>query len=103
LDNSVDFIISSHTVEHIKDVPKAMREWTRVLKPLGLIAITMPDVRYFQHETSGVPFDRDLAPSEMTPDQMREIFSGIKDVELLSINTNNNNFDFEVLARKKEA
>ena len=101
LDNSVDFYISSHTVEHIKDVPKAMREWTRTLKPGGLIGMTIPDKRYFLHSWDADINEYDLAPSEMTSSQMKEILDKIPELEILLFDTNQNIFDFDVLARKR--
>ena len=100
-DNSVNFFISSHALEHIIDVPKAMREWMRALKPGGLIAATIPDVRYFKHNPMGVAKQKDLAPNEMTPDQFKEIIDKIPELEILLLNSHQNNFDFNVLMRKR--
>ena len=100
-DNSVDFFISSHTIEHIIDVPKAMREWARALKPGGLIASTVPDVRHFKHNPVGVLNQKDLAPSEMTPDQFKEIIDKIPELEILLLDSHQNCFDFNVLMRKR--
>lgn len=45
-DNSVDAIWSSHNVEHLHsfEVPTALREFTRVLRPTGFALITCPDL-----------------------------------------------------------
>ena len=42
-DNSVDIIISRHSLEHVLDPFKALKEWSRVLKPGGKIVIVLPD------------------------------------------------------------
>ena len=44
---SVDAIFSSHNIEHLypHDVPKALAEFLRVLKPDGFVVITCPDLR----------------------------------------------------------
>ena len=39
-DNSVDIVISTLTVAHIKNIEKAMHEWARVLNPGGDMIIT---------------------------------------------------------------
>jgi ubiquinone/menaquinone biosynthesis C-methylase UbiE len=39
-DNSVDVVISTLTIAHIKDAAGALKEWNRVLKPGGNIIIT---------------------------------------------------------------
>ena len=42
-DGSVDVIISRHSLEHVLDPIKALKEWRRVLKPGGRIIIVLPD------------------------------------------------------------
>ena len=44
-DNLVDEILSVHVIEHImRDrVPDMMREWLRILKPGGFVAVEWPD------------------------------------------------------------
>lgn len=46
-DNSVDAVYSSHNIEHIyaHEVPVALAEFKRVLKPEGFIIITCPDLQ----------------------------------------------------------
>lgn len=40
--NSVDFVISSHVIEHFYDPVKAMKEWLRVVKPGGYVYVIAP-------------------------------------------------------------
>ncbi len=40
---ALDFVISRHNLEHYQDYIKALLEWTRVLKPGGLLGIVAPD------------------------------------------------------------
>lgn len=44
-DNSVDLIYNCHVLEHFKrrDVERVLREWLRVLKPRGVLRISVPD------------------------------------------------------------
>ena len=44
-DNSVDVIYNCHVLEHFKrrDVERVLREWFRVLKPRGVLRISVPD------------------------------------------------------------
>lgn len=46
-DASVDAIVSSHNIEHLypHEVPLALAEFARVLKPEGLLALTCPDLQ----------------------------------------------------------
>ncbi len=41
-DNTVDFVISSHVIEHFYDPVKAIEEWLRVVKPGGYVFIIAP-------------------------------------------------------------
>lgn len=41
-DNSLDFVISSHVIEHFYDPVKTMKEWLRVVKPGGFVYVIAP-------------------------------------------------------------
>lgn len=41
-DNSVDFVVSSHVIEHFPDPIKALKEWYRVVRPGGYLYIIAP-------------------------------------------------------------
>lgn len=45
-DETFDAIIGQHVVEHLPDVDAALREWKRLLKPNGRIALATPNARY---------------------------------------------------------
>jgi len=44
-DNSFDFLLSSHCLEHCPDVLKVLYEWKRVIKPEGKICLILPHGR----------------------------------------------------------
>ncbi len=43
-DNYADEIYAGHILEHTPDTDKALTEWKRVLKPGGIITVTVPDI-----------------------------------------------------------
>jgi 2-polyprenyl-3-methyl-5-hydroxy-6-metoxy-1,4-benzoquinol methylase len=44
--NAFDVVIGQHVIEHLPDVDAALREWKRVLKPRGHVALATPNARY---------------------------------------------------------
>ena len=48
---SVDFVISSHVIEHFFDPIKALKEWYRVIKKGGYIFTIAPITAYVPNET----------------------------------------------------
>ena len=45
-DESYDFVLSCHSLEHVANPLKAVAEWKRVLKPGGYIVLVLPDKRH---------------------------------------------------------
>jgi len=52
-DNSLDFVFSSHTLEHLEKWQEALKEWYRVLKPNGILFLYLPhpSVKMWQKES----------------------------------------------------
>lgn len=50
-DESYDFIISSHVIEHIFDPIKALKEWYRIIKRGGYIYTIAPITEFIPNET----------------------------------------------------
>ena len=44
--NSYDFILSCHSLEHVANPIKAIKEWNRVLKPGGSFVLVLPDKEF---------------------------------------------------------
>lgn len=46
-DNSADIMVAHHVVEHFRlnEISEVVREWQRVLKPGGKLAVFVPDMR----------------------------------------------------------
>jgi SAM-dependent methyltransferase len=50
-DAAVDFVLSSHCLEHVADPLRALHEWRRVTKPGGHLVLVLPDPqRTFDHQ-----------------------------------------------------
>lgn len=58
-DNSVDEIFSSHMLEHLGkfEVPNALKEWSRVLKPTGKLQLNLPDLEWCVQQWLDLPED----------------------------------------------
>jgi SAM-dependent methyltransferase len=50
-DESYDFIVSSHVIEHIFDPIGALKEWYRIIKPGGYIYTIAPITKFVPNET----------------------------------------------------
>jgi SAM-dependent methyltransferase len=42
-DNSLDYVVQRHNLEHYQDPIRAIQEWKRTLKPGGVLAMVVPD------------------------------------------------------------
>ena len=58
-DDSVDFVHSSHCLEHLVDPAEGLRNWTRVVKPGGYLVITVPDEDLYEQGVFPSTFNRD--------------------------------------------
>jgi SAM-dependent methyltransferase len=44
-DHKYDFVLSSHSLEHISNPVRALKEWMRVVKPEGALIVLLPNYR----------------------------------------------------------
>jgi predicted SAM-dependent methyltransferase len=49
-DQSIDFVVANHVLEHLEDPVAALHHWLRVLRPRGVLFLTLPDAQH-------TPFD----------------------------------------------
>lgn len=58
-DGSIDFIHSSHCLEHLADPIEGLRNWLRVLREDGHIVLTVPDEDMYEQGKFPSTFNRD--------------------------------------------
>lgn len=58
-DNSFDFVYSSHCLEHMRDVPESLQNWTRILRPGGHLYVVVPDYILYEKLTWPSRFNSD--------------------------------------------
>ncbi|MFA5969783.1 MAG: methyltransferase domain-containing protein [Sphingomonas sp.] len=58
-DNSVDFVHSSHCLEHLIDPVEGLKNWLRVVKPGGHIIVTVPDEDLYEQGIFPSTFNHD--------------------------------------------
>jgi SAM-dependent methyltransferase len=46
-DDSVDFVVANHVVEHLPDPIGALKQMLRVTRPGGVVLLTLPDARHW--------------------------------------------------------
>lgn len=76
-DGSMDFVYSSHTLEHIQDFAKALREWWRVIKVGGYLTVYLPHKKFYPNvgtEGANPDHKHDFLPSDIV-EAMKEIGS----------------------------
>lgn len=65
---SLDFVYSSHTLEHVPDMEKALKEWWRVLKQGGHLVMYLPHKDFYPNigkEGANPDHKRDFLPDEV--------------------------------------
>lgn len=57
--NSLDFVHSSHCLEHMRDPKEALHHWLRVLKPNGHLVVMIPDEDLYEQGIFPSTFNSD--------------------------------------------
>ena len=58
-DGSLDFVHSSHCLEHLRDPQEGLANWFRVLRPGGHLVVTLPDEDLYEQGVFPSTFNRD--------------------------------------------
>jgi len=94
-DGELDFVISRHNLEHYVDVFKTLREWKRVLRTGGTLAMIVPDDRHIDSIA--------LDPSHkhaFTPESLRTCLELAGGLDIIKIEPVIERWSFMVLCRK---
>lgn len=80
LDESVDAVFSSHNLEHLyaHEVPLALAEFHRVLKPGGFALITLPDIQAVAEHVAQGNLEETLYVSPAGPISALDILYGLR-------------------------
>jgi len=62
-DQTIDFVYSSHVLEHVEDACEALRNWYRVVRPGGYLILFVPDRDLYEKKLR--------LPSRWNPDHKR--------------------------------
>lgn len=105
--NTMDYIVCSHGLEHLENPIRAIKEWKRILKSCGLLIVIVPDARY--HDVLKADPTHIHA---FTPDILKKIFIDIGGLDIISIDTidpfgkyitpGGGTVGFEIVAKKIE-
>ena len=68
--HSYDFVLSCHSLEHVANPLKALREWKRILKPGGFLILAVPNKEsIFDHNRPVTTFSHLLADEQSNVDE----------------------------------
>lgn len=100
LDNSYDFLHSSHGLEHLSSPERGILNWIRIVKIDGYLTITVPDEEMYEKNQWPSPFNiqhlwsfRVGGENERdTSIEVNSFFSKFKDVKIISIKRITDNY-----------
>ena len=118
-DKSLDYVFSSHCLEHIQDTKKALLEWTRVLKAGGYLVLILPHKNFFPN--IGQPNSNPDHKHDFVPSDIKKIIDEIGRYGVIQMDTFHEklkddkvaiseapkyghpslNFSFEIIAKKE--
>lgn len=83
-DGSVDFLVSTHVLEHFADPKEVLAEWLRVLRVGGRLALIVPDWRHtFSCENEEQKTSEEGHKKDYTLDELCRVLQDMPNIELL--------------------
>ena len=97
-----DCVHSSHSLEHMRDVPKALEQWWQLVKPGGAMVIVVPDEDLYEQGVWPSLFNRDHSatfrlnkPESWSPVSydLGKLCSALEDAEVVSLERQDMGYD----------
>lgn len=99
-DGILDFVFSSHFLEHLEKTEEVLREWVRVLKPGGFLILYLPHKDLYTREK--IPCFSTEHKVEFDQGDIIKLLKSICQFEVWVCNIcdRNNEYSFEIVAKK---
>ena len=69
-DHQYEFVLASHSLEHTANPVRALKEWTRVVRPSGSLILLLPNYRHtFDHRRAPTSIEHMLADYALGKDE----------------------------------
>lgn len=96
---SFSLVLANHVVEHLEgDVVEHLRDWIRVLKPTGMLAIVLPDQAY----NDVLKMDPSHLHAWTAQQFYAEVISKLINItDIVEFDTFKNNFSYNAVLRKR--
>lgn len=107
-DGQVDFVFSSHLLEHIEDHKRALAEWWRIIKSCGYLVLYLPHRDLYPncgHEYANPDHKHDFVPADIER-ALVEITEGTDvyfDLVMEEVRDQDNEYSFLQVFQKREA
>ena len=99
-DETLDFIVGSHVIEHIEDPVNAIEEWFKKIKVGGMLLLIVPHKQFIPNR--GTPEGDPTHVADYLPEDFGKIVLEKLQTkcEILSFNKINNNWSFDCFLKK---
>lgn len=106
-DGVLDYVFSSHLLEDFSNTKEVLEEWLRVIKPLGIIALYLPDEQKYKKVLKdlgfGDKYNTHHKIDDMSLDYMKGVFSDL-DIEIVYeyVESEDIKYGFLIVGKKNE-
>ncbi len=102
VDESIDYIFSSHLLEDFANTEEVLTEWLRVLKPGGVLILFLPVEQVYRKHcaATGQHYNESHAVPDMSLDYIRGIYNKIGVTEEVHGTPLVDAYSFEIVVRK---